>query len=117
MLSLVVTVQALTRWVKQVDESEKYFAFETGFRVPSEEEDGDFSPMLLISKDPFLKVPGDKSTVPSPDFMLCSSTAGFALARAYFARFVHPKHQDKMVIWSGYINMSKPQIHMQGKIP
>lgn len=79
------------------------------------EEGESFSPMLLVSKDPFVKVNADKKAqVPSPDFMLCASTTDFALAKAYFARFVHPKLQDKMVLWNGYINMGKPQILMQG---
>lgn len=81
--------------IRQVDETERYFAFEAGFRVPNEEE-GEFMPLLLISKDPFTKVNPDGKSLASPDFMLCSAGTGssaFALSKAYFARFVHPKNQ------------------------
>ena len=73
-----------------MDESEKYFAFESGFTVPNE--DQEFEPLLLVSKDPFLKINPSGNAPPSPDFMMCAST-GFGLSKAYFARFVHPKHQ------------------------
>lgn len=115
--SIVVPVDSA---MLQVDESEKYFAFEAGFKVSSppssteEEEQQEFTPLLLISKDPFVKVNPDGKPLPSPDFMLCSSSSSFALPKAYFARFVHPGFQHKMILWSGYVNMGKPQIHMQG---
>lgn len=95
-----------------MDESERYFAFETAFTLPDGEEQ-EFQPLLLISKDPFTKVNPNGAPLPTPDFMLSSATP-FSLQKAYFARFVHPKQQDKIVAWSGYVNMSKPQIHMQG---
>ena len=96
-----------------MDDTERFFAFDAGFRIPHEEE-GDFTPLLLISKDPFTKVNPAGRALPSPDFMLCASSTSFSMARAYFVRVVHPKHQSTMISWSGYVNMGKPQIQMQG---
>lgn len=98
------------------DESGKYFAFNaTGFKVPCDDEDiepsGEFSPSLLVSKEPLTKVQGSHD-VRSPDFMLAG--VGCKMQKGYFVRFVHPKHPSTFVIWSGYVNMAKPQIQMQG---
>jgi hypothetical protein len=117
-----------------VDDTENYFVFETGFKVAfpvlkgdeedNEDEKGEESdfldgeeqmlcPHLYISKDPFTSVKGS-SAPPTPDFMLVGSTDAL-LQKAYFARFVHPAHPQKCVLWGGYINMSKPQITMPGE--
>jgi hypothetical protein len=123
-----------------VDETENYFVFETDFKVAfplglkdggeqddeevgedadDEEIEGEemLRPHLYISKDPFPSVkPSNSSshTLASPDFMLVGST-DIALGKAYFARFVHPRHAHKCVLWGGYINMCKPQITMPGE--
>ena len=127
-----------------VNDTENYFVFETDFQVAfpvlkkgddetndggddagarSEEDcqssefmDGEeqmLCPHLYISKDPFINVKGPNA-VRTPDFMLVGST-DVVLQKAYFARFVHPTHPQRCVLWGGYINMSKPQITMPGK--
>lgn len=99
-----------------VDETDKYFVFEaTGFKVPCEEEpSGEFTPTLLVSKEPLTKIQGTEAAIKSPDFML-AGVGSCNLQKGYFVRFVHPKHPSTFVIWSGYVNMTKPQIQMQGK--
>lgn len=95
-----------------VDETDKYFVFDAGFKVPSEEEpSGEFTPSLLVSKDPLAKIQGSE-VVKCQDFMLAG--IGCKMQRGYFVRFAHPKKPSSFVIWSGYVNMAKPQIQMQG---
>lgn len=113
----------------QVDDTENYFAFRCGFEVafPSSPSEGvggkgsvdmDFEredmlhPLLLISREPFANVFGEKK-MQSPDFMMVG--ANTHLVKGYYARFVHPVHQHKCILWSGYINMSKPQILSSGE--
>ena len=108
--SIAVPIDPATSLVTVDD---KYFAFDAGFKVPNGEDD-EFTPQLLLSKDPLTKINSKSSNIPSPDFMMVASTGSFQLQRAYFARFVHPKHPGNFIIWSGFVNMSKPQIQMQG---
>lgn len=97
-----------------VDETDKYFVFEkTGFKVPNDDEpSGEFMPTLLVSKKPLTKISGAEE-IKSPDFML-AGVGACKLNKAYFVRFVHPKQPSSFVIWSGYVNMAKPQIQMNG---
>ncbi len=119
-----------------VDETENYFVFETGFEVAfparirdvdadggddaegddddEDEEEERLRPHLYISKDPFQGIKGAGAQVPSPDFMMVGST-DTALHKAYFARFVHPQHPHKCVLWGGFISLAKPQITMPGE--
>jgi hypothetical protein len=79
-----------------------------------EEEEVRLRPHLYISKDPFQGVKGTGAQVPSPDFMMVGSRDA-ALQKAYFARFVHPQHPHRCVLWGGFISMAKPQITMPGE--
>lgn len=127
-----------------VDETENYFVFEAGFKVAfpkvregvvdseaassdqcddedeekaaangdDDDEEEMLCPHLYISKDPFTHVKGGH-VLPTQDCMMVG--ANVQLQKAYFARFVHPLHPQRCVLWGGYVNMSKPQITMPGE--
>lgn len=117
-----------------VDDTENYFAFRADFQVafPSgplssapdgagddehgEDEEGEelMNPLILISKEPFTNIKGEHKRPKCPDFMLVSPNV--QLARAYYARIVHPVLQHQCILWSGYINMTKPQITSSGEL-
>ena len=50
----------------------------------------------------------------TPDFMLVGNNVQLS-HRAYYARFVHPVLRHRCILWSGYINLAKPQITMHGE--
>ena len=123
----------------KLDDTENYFLFRTNFQMslPSampgkpvkdrEEEDENeeddeedipeqheemLTPLLLVSKEPFTQVVGEHR-LRTPDFMMVGNNV--QLQRAYYARFVHPALQHRCILWSGYINLAKPQITMPGE--
>jgi hypothetical protein len=83
--------------------------------VPNASEDKDMyellRPHLYVSKDPFTRIKGSES-LQTPDFMLVGTNV--PLQKAYFLRFVHPRHPQQCVLWAGYANMNKPRITMPG---
>lgn len=128
----------------KLDETENYFSFKTHFQMllPSSmpgravkasddenDEDNDQNneetnednedetpeelmyPLLLVSKEPFTQVVGEHQ-LKTPDLMLVGNNV--ALGRAYYVRFVHPVLEHRCILWSGYINLAKPQITMPG---
>lgn len=116
----------------KVDETGNFFCFQANFQVllptkeqassssaqqegeeadEEEEEDELQNPLILVSKDPVSSVKGEfvhKTT----DFMLVGSNT--TLQKGYYVRFVHPVFPSKLVLWNGYINLSKPQVTMAG---
>ncbi len=68
-------------------------------------------PLLLVSTEPFTAVAGEHR-LKTPDLMLVGNNV--PLARAYYVRFVHPVLEHRCILWSGYINLAKPQITMPG---
>ena len=72
------------------------------------------SPLLLVSRDPFTNVLGEHA-LKTPDFMMVGNNVQLP-QRAYYVRFVHPILQHQCILWSGYINLSKPQITMPGAV-
>jgi hypothetical protein len=70
-------------------------------------------PLLLVSRDPFTNVLGEHG-LKTPDFMMVGNNVQLP-QRSYYVRFVHPILQHQCILWSGYINLSKPQITMPGE--
>jgi hypothetical protein len=96
------------------DESGSYYIFESTFTLPSaNEEEEDYKPLFMISKD-HVKSISSLADVRSTDFMLVADP-GFKLEKAYSIKLVHPQHKDSCIAWNGFVNMSKPLMHMQGK--
>jgi len=50
----------------------------------------------------------------TPDFMLVGNNV--PLSKSYYVRFVHPILEHRCILWSGYINLAKPQITMPGNL-
>ena len=72
------------------------------------------SPLLLVSKEPFTQILGEHA-LKTPDFILVGNNVQLN-HRAYYARFVHPILEHRCILWSGYINLAKPQITMPGEL-
>lgn len=96
------------------DESGKYYVFESNFTLPSinEEENEDYRPIFMISKEQVKNSGG--GMIKSQDFMLVADSS-FKLEKAYSIQIVHPIHKEDCIAWKGFVNMSKPQMQMQGK--
>ena len=76
------------------------------------------SPHLHISKDVLVGIRGEEE-IKCTDFMLVGNNV--RLSKGYYARFVHPSMSEKsegggVVLWGGYVSMSKAQITMAGKL-
>ena len=109
-----VILQGIPRSVEdELEEEDGKFMCKAGFKLPDEEETGeDFEPLLCISTE--AKSSSGKEPLKSPDFMLADSQT--SLQKAYSISIIHPKMRNEFVAWEGLVNMSKPQVQMQGKL-
>ena len=100
------------------DESGTCYRFMSPFTLPSPDEaQEDYHPIFVISKDHVkCTYPHCSKEIPSADFMLVADS-GYKLEKAYSIRLQHPIHKADSIAWNGFVNMSKPLMHMQGKFP
>lgn len=110
-----VLLQGIPRSMEdELQEEDGKFICKAGFKLPDEEESGeDFEPLMCISTE--AKSSTGKQPLKSPDFMLADSQT--SLQKAYSISLVHPKMRNEFVAWEGLVNMSKPQVQMQGTLP
>ena len=92
------------------DENSQEYVFSSGFKLP-DDDNGDFEPMLRISRQS-THLLSSGAVIQSPDFMLCDSQT--IPKKAYAMRLLHPVLKEDFVVWKGFVNMSKPQMQMQG---
>jgi hypothetical protein len=132
----MIDADALLRCIKTpvsadgltLDKTRNYVVFTANFEVPfpkmtdagefecddgSDEQVEMLHPLVYLSRSVISPVNGS-SPVKCPDFILCGQDVD--LGRALFVRFVHPKFPDRCVMLNTYINLSRPQIAMPGKI-
>lgn len=96
--------------------SGNFVAFKATFKLPDENEK-DFDPILMVSKDTVCTSKDDSLKADQPilsaDFMLTDCRT--MVNKAYRLSLMHPTLKDQFVAWQGFANMCKPEMQMAGK--